>query len=92
MLSFHYTFLIVALGYIFSGEFLHLIIITSLIVVHEFGHYSIAKLFKFNVDKIIIYPFGGITRINDLINRDINEEILVATSGVLFQYFYYLNL
>lgn len=79
-----------AFGYVISGYYINLIAITSLLLIHELGHYTTAKLLKFKVLKIIIYPFGGITKINDLINKDINEEILVATSGVIFQFIFYL--
>ena len=79
-----------AFGYVISGYFINLIAITSLLLIHELGHYTAAKLLKFKVLKIVIYPFGGITKIHDLINKDINEEILVATSGVIFQFIFYL--
>lgn len=49
-----------------------------------------ALINKFNVEKIVIYPYGGLTKINDLINRDICEELLVATSGIIMQYLFYL--
>lgn len=79
-----------AFGYVISGYYINLIAITSLLLIHELGHYTTAKLLKFKVLKIVIYPFGGITKIHDLINKDINEEILVATSGVIFQFIFYL--
>ena len=79
-----------AFGYVISGYYINLIAITSLLLIHELGHYTAAKLLKFKVLKIVIYPFGGITKIHDLINKDINEEILVATSGVIFQFIFYL--
>ena len=89
-MTFHYSYIIMAFGYVISGYYINLIAITSLLLIHELGHYTAAKLLKFKVLKIIIYPFGGITKINDLINKDINEEILVATSGVIFQFIFYL--
>lgn len=79
-----------SLCFVLTGYYLNLIVFTSLIIVHEFGHYLTAKIFNFNVDEIIIYPYGGITKINDLINRDINEELLIALSGVIFQHLFYL--
>lgn len=79
-----------ALGFILTGYYLNLIVITSLILIHELGHYLTAKILNFKVDKIIIYPFGGLTKINDLINKDIDEEILISTSGVIYQFFFYL--
>lgn len=89
-MTFHYSYIIMAFGYVISGYYINLIAITSLLLIHELGHYTAAKLLKFKVLKIVIYPFGGITKIHDLINKDINEEILVATSGVIFQFIFYL--
>lgn len=90
MITFHYTYIIMSIGFILTGHFLNLLIITTIIIIHELGHYITAKLLKFKVDKIIIYPFGGLTRINDLVNKDINEEILIATSGIIYQFIFYL--
>ena len=89
-MTFHYSYIIMAFFYVISGYYINLIAITSLLLIHELGHYTTAKLLKFKVLKIVIYPFGGITKIHDLINKDINEEILVATSGVIFQFIFYL--
>ena len=79
-----------ALGFVLTGHFLNLIVFTSLVLVHELGHYTMAKINRFNVEKIIIYPYGGMLKLSDMINRDIYEELLIATSGVISQYLYYL--
>ena len=89
-IEFHQTYLVMALSFIITGYYLNLIVFTTLIIFHEIGHYLIAKLNNFKVEKIIIYPYGGLTKINDLINRNIEEELLIATSGVIFQYLFYL--
>ena len=90
MIYFHPTYIFLALSYILTGYYLNLIILTSLIIIHELGHYTIAKLLKFKVDKIIIYPYGGMTKINDLINKNINQELLIAISGIIFQTIFYI--
>lgn len=79
-----------AISYVLCGYYINLIVFTTLIIVHEFGHYITARLLSFKVDKIVIYPFGGITKINDMINKDINSELLVATSGVIYQFLFFL--
>lgn len=89
-IEFHYSYFIVAISFILIGYYKNLIIFTSLIIVHEFGHFLVAKLLKFNVKKIIIYPFGGITKIEDYINRKSSHELLIAISGIIFQILYYL--
>lgn len=90
MIYFHKTYLILAISYIITGYYLNLIVLTSLIIIHELGHYTIAKILNFKVDKIIIYPYGGLTRINDLINKNINKEIIISISGPLFQIIFYI--
>ena len=89
-IEFHRTYLIMALSFILTGYYLNLIVFTSLILIHEMGHYLMAKLFKFNVVKVIIYPYGGMTKLDDMVNRDISEELLVTTAGVIVQYLFYL--
>ena len=61
-----------------------------LIIVHELGHILISLLFKWNIDKIIILPFGGLTKYNEIINRPLIEEFLIAISGMLFQMIFYI--
>lgn len=89
-IKFHYTYLFVAFSFTITGYFSNLLVFTSIIIIHELGHYLIAKLLKLNPQKIIIYPFGGITKMNNLINTKIEKELLVAIAGVIFQTIYYL--
>lgn len=89
-IEFHYTYLIIALGFILTGYFHNLIVFTSIIIIHELGHYIIAKIQQFKVEKIIIYPYGGLVKMNNLLNTNINKELTVAISGIIFQIIYYL--
>ncbi len=45
-----------------------------------------AHLLQLNVDKIIIYPLGGITKINMDVNTSNRKEFLVLINGPLFQW------
>lgn len=89
-LEFHYTYIIIAISFILTGYFSNLLIFTSIILIHELGHYLVAKINNLNPDKIIIYPFGGITKLNIPINTKISKELMVAFAGVIFQSIYYL--
>ena len=89
-IEFHYTYIIIAISFILTGYFPNLIIFTSIIIIHELGHYIIAKKNNLNPQKIIIYPFGGITKLNHLINTSIFKELEVAISGIIFQSIYYV--
>ena len=89
-IEFHYTYLLIALGFILTGYFHNLIIFTSIIIIHELGHYTLAKINHFKVEKITIYPYGGLVKMNNLLNTSINKELAVAISGIIFQTIYYL--
>lgn len=88
-IEFHYTYLIIAIGFVFTGYFYNLIIFTSLILIHELGHVLMCLKYKVKVNKIIIYPYGGLLKLEDIINRDIDEELLIAIMGIFFQTMYY---
>ena len=89
-IEFHYSFLIMALGLVLTGHFSNLFVFTSLIIVHELGHLIMSRLFKYKVDKIIIYPYGGLTKLDTIINTNICKDLLVAISGVIAQSVYFL--
>ena len=89
-IEFHYTYIIIALGFILTGYFHNLLVFTSIILIHELGHSSIAKLNKLNVEKIIIYPYGGLVKMNNLINTNINKELSVAIAGISFQTIFFI--
>ena len=89
-IEFHYTYIIIAISFILTGYFSNLIIFTSIIIIHELGHYILANILNLNPIKIIIYPFGGITKLNHKINTPINKELIVAISGIIFQIMYFI--
>lgn len=88
MIEFHYTYLFIAFSFIITGHVKDLLVFTSIIIFHELGHYLMAKINNVKVKKITIYPFGGITTLDTLINININRELLIAMGGILFQTIY----
>ena len=89
-INFHYTYIIMAFSLVITGHFSNLIVFTSIIIIHELGHVISSIIFKYKIDKIIIYPYGGLTKINKKINTNINKDIIVAISGILFQTLYFI--
>ena len=47
-------------------------------------------LFKWDINKIIILPFGGMIKYDELVNRPLIEEFLIAISGIIFQYIFFI--
>ena len=89
-IEFHYTYVIMAFGLIITGHFINLVIFTSIIIIHELGHIITSKMFKYEIDKVVVYPHGGLTKVNKLINTDINNDIIVAISGIIMQTTYFI--
>ena len=93
------TYIIILLSLI-SGNFKEIITLYIIIFFHELGHYIMLKKYHKRIIKITIYPFGGITKYNSLINHKIKEELLIASAGIINQLilipfiilFYKLNL
>lgn len=84
-----YTYIIVLLALI-TGQIKELLGLFIIILSHEFGHYFMSKIFKWNIDKIYLYPFGGLIKYNEKIDKPFKEELLIAISGILNQFLVYL--
>lgn len=87
----HPLFIMTLFLFVSIGYFRFLIYFMLLILIHELGHIIVSLLFKWNIDKIIILPFGGLTKYNEMINRPLIEEFLIAISGIIFQFLFYLS-
>lgn len=70
---------------ILTASFIPFIIITTLIIFHELGHFLIAVLFKVEVDKIYLYPLGGISKFHLPLNYSFIKEFIILISGPIFQ-------
>lgn len=81
----HPFFLLTAIIILFTGYFKNFIYITTIIIVHEIGHISLAYFFKWKIEKVVLLPFGGITIFNEHLNRKITEEFLILLAGPIFQ-------
>lgn len=78
-----------------SGYFNVVIIISILLLIHECGHFFTAFFFNWEVDKIVFYPYGGISKFTHEINCPLKEELVVLLMGPLMQlisYFVLMNI
>lgn len=73
-----------------SGLFKNIIYFSSIIFIHELGHFLTAKILGWKTDKIYFYPYGGFTKFNDDLNKPKKEELLIMIMGPIFQIIYYL--
>lgn len=84
-LKIHPFFYLFSLICIFNGLFKDFILIMFIILIHELGHILLSLYYKWNIKKIVILPFGGITIFECLINSSLKQELLIASAGPLFQ-------
>ena len=68
-----------------TATFQEIIIISFLIIIHELGHVMFAFVQNVKVEKIIIYPLGGITKLKMSLNISPLKEIIILLGGPLFQ-------
>jgi len=66
------------------------VIFSSIICIHELGHIFVALFFRWQIDKIIILPFGGITIFKESLNKPLIQEFCIAIAGPIFQIIFYV--
>lgn len=60
-------------------------IMMIIFVFHEIGHIMMFLFFKIKINKIVIYPFGGLTKIEQCIHQRIYIRVLCSLGGIIFQ-------
>ena len=82
-ISIHPLFwLVVGIG-VLTGRFLEVIMLFTIVFVHEMGHAITANHFRWRIKKIELLPFGGVAEMDEHGNRPLKEELLVILSGPL---------
>jgi len=87
---FHPIYVFIGLLSMLSGYFREFIIINLILFIHELGHIIIAIHYNWNIDKIYMFPFGGVTKFNELVNRPLKEELLIMLGGPFSQLLFFL--
>ena len=82
-----YIFLLISF---LAGYFEYMYLFLLIIFVHESGHAIFSYIINFKFDKIIIYPFGGITIYNEDLNISTNKELFVLIGGIYMQIMFFL--
>lgn len=72
-----------------TGMFLELSIILFIVLVHECGHYTAAKIFNWRINHIMLWVFGGVMDTDEHGNRPIWQEVTVTLAGPVQHLFIY---
>lgn len=76
---------LVALIFFITGQFKNYFTFMIIILIHELGHILSAIYLKWQIEKIIILPFGGLTKFREKINKPIYQEFVISIMGIIFQ-------
>lgn len=81
----HPFFYILTSACVITGHFKDFSLFMILVFFHELGHVLTALHFKWNIDKIVILPFGCLTIFKTKISNPFIQEFFVSIMGVIFQ-------
>ncbi|WP_164668483.1 site-2 protease family protein [Virgibacillus doumboii] len=74
----------------FTGTFTELMIIVSIVLFHELGHFMAAKLFNWRIKGIMLWVFGGVMDTDEHGTRPLHEEMIVTVAGPIQHIFIYV--
>jgi len=74
------------------GYLKNIFIIFIICIIHELGHVFFSYVFKYEIESIELFPFGGLTTSNKKINSSINKDIIINFGGIMFQSIFILFL
>ncbi len=83
------TYLMI-LTFLLTGYIKNICLILAIIIFHELGHVYYLRKYEYEIESITIYPFGGLTKTNKLLNTPIKEDLRIYFGGVFFQIILYL--
>lgn len=73
-----YVFILISF---LTGTLVELMVIFSIVLVHEAGHYLAASHYNWRVKNVILWVFGGVMDTDEHGNRSIKEEAVVTLAG-----------
>lgn len=56
-----------------------------LILIHEVGHSLLIKILGYKLNRIELYPCGGCSKFESLVNISLRDELIILIAGPLFQ-------
>jgi stage IV sporulation protein FB len=72
-----------------TGTFVEMMIILGIVLWHELGHYLAAAHFKWRINKVMLWIFGGVMDTDEHGNRPVMEEFIVTIAGPFQHVFIY---
>lgn len=77
----HPLFGLVAIAGALTGQFLELITLFTIVIIHELGHVFAAMAVGWRVVSMELLPFGGVAKVDEWGSTRAKDEVLVALAG-----------
>lgn len=77
----HPLFWFVILASVWTGYFIEMATLFTLVIIHELGHVFMARAYGWRIRSIQLLPFGGVAEVDDWGNTSPREELMVALAG-----------
>lgn len=77
----HPLFGLVAIAGALTGQFLELITLFTIVIIHELGHIFAALAVGWRVVSMELLPFGGVAKVDEWGSTRTKDEVLVALAG-----------
>ena len=78
------VYVLMLLG-LLSGYIKNIFIVLVIVLIHELGHVFFFYMFNYKVDSVVIYPFGGVSKVNKRVHERIYKDVIVSLGGIMFQ-------
>lgn len=66
---------------ILTANFLEIMLLFGIVLIHELGHALMASYYGWRINKIELLPFGGVADVDEYGNRLLKEEVMVLIAG-----------
>ena len=79
-LTLYFLLILFLCGYIKNA-----LIIFGIVIFHELGHILISIILGYKIKSVELFPFGGITKIDNIYNSSFINNFLISIMGAVFQ-------
>lgn len=79
----HYSFIIFIILGLLTGFINKIFILFILLLLHEFGHVFLCRIYNRKIKKITFFLFGGIIEYDELDNVSLLEDFFIYIAGIL---------
>ncbi|MCL1950644.1 MAG: site-2 protease family protein [Turicibacter sp.] len=83
LIKFEPTFYVMTVLAILLGHFTQFVIFGMTLVVHELGHFFMARLFKWELEELRLFGFGGVMRFRGELNKSNLADLWVSLGGIM---------